>query len=68
MVIQWSDVTQPNRFGAQRRQAIYARSAVRTWAQQISRRYTELFNRIRPDYGRLRRLRRRIDEYGDDLK
>jgi 3-oxoacyl-[acyl-carrier-protein] synthase-3 len=68
MIIQWSDIAEQKRFGAQRRQAIYARSAARTWIQQITRRYSEMFSRIRPDYGRLRRLRRRIDEHGEELK
>lgn len=68
MVVQWSDNKPQNRFGPQRRQATYARSAVRTWLVQFMRRYADLFNRIRPDYGRLRRLRRRIEEHSDELE
>lgn len=68
MILQWSDSKPQNRFGTQRRQASYARSALRTWLRQITRRYSEMFSRIRPNYGRLRRLRRRIEEYSEELE
>jgi 3-oxoacyl-[acyl-carrier-protein] synthase III len=62
MVVQWSGPKPENRFGAQRRQATYILAFWRTRIRRFIRRYTELFNRIRPRRGRLLRLRRRLEE------
>lgn len=61
MVVQWSGPQPNNRFGAQRRAFSYALAGVRGRLRRFSRRYEEMFNRIRPHRGRMQRLRRRID-------
>lgn len=67
MVVQWSGPKPENRFGAQRRQATYVFAFWRTRLRQFTRRYSELFARIRPKRGRLLRLRRRLEERIKDL-
>lgn len=66
MIVQWSGPEANNRFGAQRRAFSYALADVRSRARRFSRRYSDMFNRIRPNRGRMQRLRRRID-LSDDL-
>lgn len=66
VVVQWSGVPEPKRFGTQRRQFIYLTAAGRQRIRTFLRRISETFNRIRPQRGRLQRLRRNIDKIDDE--
>lgn len=61
-VVQWSGPQPPMRFGTQRRQFIYLTAAGRQRLRSLLRRFGDIVNRIRPQYGRLYRLRRNIDK------
>ena len=62
MVVQWSGEKQPEtRFGPQRRAFSYALASWRARLRRSTRRYSEVFNRTRPQRGRMQRLRRKID-------
>lgn len=65
MVIQWSGPEPSNRFGTQRRAVSYALASVRARSRRLLRRYGDMFNRVRPNQGRMQRLRRRIDQSDD---
>lgn len=65
-VVQWSGVPEPKRFGTQRRQFIYLTAAGRQRIRTFLRRISETINRIRPQRGRLQRLRRNIDKIDDE--
>lgn len=65
-VVQWSGVPEPKRFGTQRRQFIYLTAAGRQRLRAILRRISETFNRVRPQRGRLQRLRRNVDKIDDE--
>jgi 3-oxoacyl-[acyl-carrier-protein] synthase III len=63
MVVQWSGrPLEETRFGTQRRRFSYLVSAYRTRLRKISRRYRDMIDRVRPNYGRMQRLRRKIDQ------
>lgn len=67
IIVQWSGPLGENRFGTQRRQFTYALAAWRARVRRFIRRYTDLFNRIRPKHGRMLRLRKRIEQHIDDI-
>lgn len=62
MIIQWTERESTMRFGAPRRQFSYTVSSARSTLRRIGRRYGGLLNRVRPERGRMERLRRRIDK------
>jgi hypothetical protein len=62
MVVQWTERQAGTRFGAPRRQFSYTLSSARSTARRIGKRYSEILNRIRPERGRMERLRRRIEK------
>lgn len=62
MVVQWTGARPTNRFGTQRRQASYALAALRARVRRWGKRLGETFHRIRPQRGRLQRLRHKIDK------
>lgn len=63
VVVQWTGARIEKRFGTQRRQLSYTLSASRQRLRMIGRRLSELFNRLRPQQGRLQRLRRNIEKF-----
>ncbi len=62
MVVQWSGPDAETRFGPQRRQLSYALAYWRALLRRFFRRYGDTLNRIRPQRGRMQRLRRKIDQ------
>ncbi|MDX1993519.1 MAG: beta-ketoacyl-ACP synthase III [bacterium] len=67
VVIKWG-IPQPqerqgSRLNRERRRAAYALVGVRARLRHWSRRLSRLFSQVRPNYGRLHRLRRKIDQY-----
>jgi 3-oxoacyl-[acyl-carrier-protein] synthase III len=67
MVVQWGadkiDERTGRRFSSQRRNASYLLARVRARLRRWSRRFEETISRIRPNYGRVSRLRHKIDQY-----
>jgi 3-oxoacyl-[acyl-carrier-protein] synthase-3 len=61
-VVQWTERQAGTRFGTPRRQFSYTLSSARSTARRIGKRYSELLNRVRPERGRMERLRRRIEK------
>lgn len=69
-VIKWG-VSQPeeqhsSRIVSQRRRANYILVRLRARYNRFKRMLAETFSRVRPDYGRIHRLRRKIDQYDLD--
>jgi 3-oxoacyl-[acyl-carrier-protein] synthase-3 len=64
MVLQWGAPEpehQATRLGQQRRQLSYILARLRNRVNKIRRGFSQFFNRIRPDQGRIFRLRRKLD-------
>ena len=61
LVIQWTGRQTGTRFGAPRRQFSYTVSSARSTLRRIGKRYGGLLTRVRPERGRMERLRRRLD-------
>lgn len=67
MVIKWgTDKLEERRFGGQRRRAIYLFTRIRARLRRWGRLLEETINRVRPNYGRVSRLRHKIDQYDLD--
>jgi len=70
LVIKWgipkSQDRPGSRFTRQRRQAGYTLVGVRARLRHWGRRITDIISRIRPNYGRLYRLRHKIDQFDFD--
>lgn len=67
MVVQWTERQARTPFGGPRRQFSYTVSSARSTLRRISKRYGDLLNRVRPERGRMQRLKRRIDS-SDEFK
>jgi 3-oxoacyl-[acyl-carrier-protein] synthase-3 len=69
MVIQWGTDKageRGRRFGGQRRRAIYLLTRIRARLRRWSRRWEETISRVRPNRGRVSRLRHKIDQFDLD--
>lgn len=69
MVVQWGMIKTDGSgsfIKARRRQASYTFAALRSRLTRVSRRWNETFNRVRPQRGRMQRLRRRVDQHNLD--
>ncbi len=62
MVIQWTERQKGTPFGGPRRQFSYTVSSARSTLRRIGKRYGDLLRRVRPERGRMERLRRRIEK------
>lgn len=63
MTIQWTGPHERDiRFGSQRRWFSYTAARWRYRVRRVTRRYGDLANRVRPQRGRMQRLRRRVDQ------
>lgn len=70
IVVQWSiphpEDVHASRIAQQRRRLSYFRARLRDRWRVWKRRFNATLNRIRPDYGRIHRLRHKIDEFDFD--
>lgn len=61
LVLQWTERETSTPFGGPRRQLSYTVSSARSILRRVGKRYGDMLNRVRPERGRMDRLRRRID-------
>lgn len=62
MVVQWTERQKGTTLGGPRRQFSYTVASARSTLRRIGKRYGDLLRRVRPERGRMDRLRRRIEK------